>query len=72
MEISYTRTVTKEINIEELVNRISDIIYDCLCDEIDTGDFTDEDYEMIQPIINTCILAVSKELVKKYSTTEHI
>ena len=72
MEISYTRTVTKEINIEELVDRISDIIYDCVCDEIDTGDFTDEDYKMIQPIINACVLAIGKGLVKKYSTTEHI
>lgn len=72
MEIRYTRTVTKDINIKQLTDRISDIICDCVYDEIGTEDFTDEDYRMIQPIVNTCALAVGKELVVKYSTTEHI
>lgn len=71
MKVNYTRTVTKDINITKLVDRISDIICDCLYDEIGTDDFTDEDYETIQPIINACTLAIGKELVKKYSTTEH-
>ena len=72
MKVSYTRTITTDIDIKGLTNRISDIIFDCICDEIGTGDFTDEDYEMIQPIINACALAIGKELVVKYSTTEHI
>lgn len=71
MKVNYTRTITKDINITKLVDRISDIICDCLYDEIGTSDFTDEDYETIQPIINACTLAVGKELVKKYSTIEH-
>lgn len=72
MKISYTRTITKDIDIKGLTNSMSDIIYDYVCDEIGTEDFTDEDYEMIQPIINACVLAIGKELVAKYSTIEHI
>lgn len=71
MKISYTRTVTADVNIKELVNKISDTICDCLYDEIGTSDFTNEDYEAIRPFINACTLAVGKELVKKYSITEH-
>ena len=72
MKVSYTRTITRDIDIKELVNRISDIICDCLYDEIGTEDFIDEDYEMIQPVVNACALAIGKELVVKYSATEHI
>jgi len=67
MKISYTRTITKHIDIERLANIISDTICDYVYDEIGTDDFTSEDYETIQPIITTCTLAVSKELVEKYS-----
>ena len=71
MKVSYTRTITTDIDIKRLTNEVSDIICDYVYDEIGTDDFTDENYERIQPIIATCALAVGKELVKKYSTTEH-
>jgi len=72
MKVSYTRIITKDIDIKRLTNEVSDIICDYVYDEIGTDDFTDEDYETIQPIIATCALAVSKELVEKYSAIEHI
>lgn len=71
MKVSYTRTITKDIDIKRLTNEISDVISDYIYDEIGTDDFTTEDYETIQPIIATCALAVSKELIEKYSTIEH-
>lgn len=71
MKVSYTRTITKDIDIKRLTNEISDVISDYIYDEIGTDDFTTEDYETIQPIIATCAIAVSKELVAKYSTIEH-
>ena len=72
MKVSYTRTITTDIDIKKIVNKVSDNICDYLFDEINTDDFTIEDYETIQPIIDVCTLAIGKELIKKYSTTEHI
>ena len=71
MKVSYTRTITKDIDIERLINIISDTICDYVYDEIGTDDFTSEDYETVQPIIHACALVIGKKLVEEYSTTEH-
>ena len=71
MKVSYTRTIVKDIDIKEIFNKVSDTIYDCVYDEIGTDDFTGEDYNTIQPIIDACAFAIGKELIKNYSATEH-
>ena len=69
MKFSYTKSYTKtaDVDIEKITQEVTDTIYDAVYDELDSYMFSDEDYDAVESIIETCILEVGKKLVKRYS-----